>query len=113
MPDFPPSDDVCGALEEHVRRSFPGQIVESLGWDRGPVVETSPHLHVLLIAPTGDGLWTYISVGGWESAREDERGERLGVRLLPRLSAISVPAKYRDSACRRQAHRLSLAVANH
>jgi hypothetical protein len=73
--DFPPGEDVCGALEEHIRRSFPGQAFESLGWDRGPVVETNPHFHVLRLAPNAEHpLWTYVSIGGWNSAGEGERG---------------------------------------
>jgi hypothetical protein len=74
VPDFPPGDDICGALEEHVRRSFPGQVVESLGWDRGPIVETNPHFHVLQVAPNTDHpLWAYVSIGGWNSAGEAGR----------------------------------------
>jgi hypothetical protein len=73
--DFPPGDDVCGALEEHVRRSFPGQVVESLAWDHGPVVKTNPHFHVLRAAPNADhSLWTYVSIGGWNSGGEGESG---------------------------------------
>lgn len=75
MTDFPPGDDICGALEEHVRRSFPDQIIDSIAWDRGPIIETHPHFHVLRIAPARhDGLWTYVSIGGWGSVRDDERG---------------------------------------
>jgi hypothetical protein len=43
MVDFPPCDDVCGALEGHVRRFFGGRRVEAFTWEAGPVLATNPH----------------------------------------------------------------------
>lgn len=66
MPDFPPCDDVCGALEEHVRRYFEGREVDVLTWPAGPIREQNPHFRVLRVAPaTPADVWTYVSVGGW------------------------------------------------
>ena len=66
MPDFPPCDDVCGALEEHVRRYFAGRVIEAFTWPAGPIREQNPHFRVLRVAPaTAADVWTYVSVGGW------------------------------------------------
>ena len=66
MPDFPPCDDVCGALEEHVRRFFAGRTVDVLTWTAGPIGEQNPHFRVLRVAPESSAdVWTYASVGGW------------------------------------------------
>lgn len=66
MVDFPPCDDTCGALEEHVRRFFAGQPVASFTWEAGPVRLVNPHFRVLRVEPVMQtGLWQYISVGGW------------------------------------------------
>ena len=72
MPDLPPCDDVCGALEEHVRRFFTGRRVEASTWSAGPILDQNPHFRVLRIAPTSaSDVWTYVSVGGW-AATETE-----------------------------------------
>jgi len=39
--DFPPCDDMCGALEEHVRRSFTSRPVAAFTLDAGPVRQVS------------------------------------------------------------------------
>ncbi len=66
MPDFPPCDDVCGAVEEHVRRFFVGRSIDVFTWPVGPIREQNPHFRVLRVAPTRAGdVWTYASVGGW------------------------------------------------
>jgi hypothetical protein len=66
VPDFPPCDDVCGALEEHVRRFFAERTIEVFTWPTGPIRAQNPHFRVLRVAPTTSGdVWTYISVGGW------------------------------------------------
>lgn len=41
--DFPPCDDVWGAVEELVRRSFQGQQAEAVTWSTGPIVAANPH----------------------------------------------------------------------
>jgi hypothetical protein len=75
MVDFPPCDDVCGALEEHVRRFFQGHEVQAFTWRAGPIVHTNPHFRVLRVAPTSPrGLWTYVSVGGWAATAETDHG---------------------------------------
>lgn len=72
MPDFPPCDDVCGALEEHVRRYFAGRTITALTWPVGPIREQNPHFRVLRVAPATAGyVWTYVSVGGWAATDED------------------------------------------
>jgi len=64
--DFPPCDDVCGALEEHVRRFFTGRTIDVFTWPVGPIREQNPHFRVLRVAPeTSADVWTYVSVGGW------------------------------------------------
>ena len=66
VPDFPPCDDVCGALEEHVRGFFNRRQIETFTWAAGPILEENPHFRVLRIAPGSQGgVWTYVSVGGW------------------------------------------------
>ncbi|WP_433008634.1 suppressor of fused domain protein [Kribbella sp. CA-294648] len=72
MPDFPPCDDVCGALEEHVRRYFAGRAIDAFTWPAGPIHEQNPHFRVLRVAPaTAADVWTYVSVGGWASTDGD------------------------------------------
>ncbi|MEU4198240.1 suppressor of fused domain protein [Kribbella sp. NPDC026611] len=72
MPDFPPCDDVCGALEEHVRRYFAGRTIDAFTWLAGPVREQNPHFRVLRVAPaTAADVWTYVSVGGWAATDEN------------------------------------------
>ena len=66
MPDFPPCDDVCGALEEHVCRFFSGRQIEAFVWPVGPIREQNPHFRALRIEPESSAdVWTYVSVGGW------------------------------------------------
>src|SRR5258706_165567 len=65
MVDFPPCDDVCGALEEHVRRFFEGHHIEAFTWRAGPILAANPHFRALRVGPKSPrGLWTYVSVGG-------------------------------------------------
>ena len=48
MPDFPPDDDICGALEERVRRSLDHLVVEFDPDGVGPLEdEGNPHFRVL------------------------------------------------------------------
>ena len=71
MPDFPPCDDVCGALEEHARRFFAGRAIEVFTWPEGPIREQNPHFRVLRVAPaSATDVWTYVSVGGWAATGE-------------------------------------------
>ncbi|MFB6720008.1 suppressor of fused domain protein [Kribbella sp. NPDC056345] len=75
MADFPPCDDVCGALEEHVRRFFSGQDMEAFTWTAGPILDQNPHFRVLRVPPTArGGLWTYLSIGGWAATPDDDHG---------------------------------------
>ena len=75
MPDFPPCDDVCGALEEHVRLFFELREIEIFTWTAGPVLEQNPHFRVLRIAPESAGkVWTYVSVGGWAATADQNYG---------------------------------------
>jgi suppressor of fused protein SUFU len=72
VPDFPPCDDVCGALEEHVRRFFAGRTIDVFTWRAGPIREQNPHFRVLRVSPeTTTDVWTYVSVGGWAATDED------------------------------------------
>ena len=74
MVDFPPCDDTCGVLEEHVRRFFDGQPVAAFTWEAGPVRLVNPHFRVLRVEPvTETGLWQYISVGGWAATDSPSR----------------------------------------
>jgi hypothetical protein len=73
VPDFPPCDDTCGALAEHVRRNFPGRVIEAFTWEAGPIRRQNPHFRVLRIAPASmSDVWTYASAGVW-AATEDQR----------------------------------------
>jgi suppressor of fused protein SUFU len=73
--DFPPHDDVCGAVAEHVRRFFAGRTVERLTWSIGPIEDTNPHFHVLRVAPrAADGLWEYVTIGGWAATEDQDHG---------------------------------------
>lgn len=75
MTAFPPCDDVCGAVEEHVRRSFAGHEIETVTWSAGPITEANPHFRVARAAPASVGeLWTYISIGGWAATGETSHG---------------------------------------
>ena len=75
MSDFPPCDDVCGALEEHVRRFFDGRQIETFTWTAGPILDENPHFRVLRIAPQSQGdVWTYVSVGGWAATSDQDYG---------------------------------------
>ena len=75
MADFPPCDDVCGALEEHVRRFFDGQQIEAFTWSEGPILKQNPHFRALRVAPTSaNGVWTYVSVGGCAATPNDMHG---------------------------------------
>lgn len=66
MPDFPPCDDVCGALDEHVRRFFADRTIDAFTWPTGPIRDQNPHFRVLRVAPENNAdVWTYVSVGGW------------------------------------------------
>ncbi|WP_145227081.1 suppressor of fused domain protein [Rudaeicoccus suwonensis] len=75
MADFPPCDDVCGALEEHARRFFAGRQVDPFTWAAGPILTQNPHFRALRIAPavTTD-VWTSVSIGGWAATGGDHRG---------------------------------------
>lgn len=73
--DFPPDDDVCGALEEHVRRYFAGHEIEPFIWDLGPIQSVNAHFRVLRIAPVAPhGVWVYVSVGGWAATENSDHG---------------------------------------
>lgn len=75
MADFPPCDDVCGALAEHVRRFFGGRAIDVRTWRSGPIAEQNPHFRVLRVAPERPtGLWTYVSIGGWAATDSLDRG---------------------------------------
>src|SRR5690349_9964273 len=75
MVDFPPCDDVCGALEEHVRRFFDPREITRLTWNLGPIRVANPHFRVLRIAPAKPGeLWHYVSTGGWAVTAESDYG---------------------------------------
>lgn len=75
MADFPPCDDVCGALEEHVRRFFHGRDVDTWTWPTGPILQQNPHFRALRVAPEHfSGLWTYVSTGGWAATAESGSG---------------------------------------
>lgn len=66
MADFPPCDDVCGTLEQHVRNFFDGREIQAFTWPPSPILEHNPHFRVLRVAPSSPKqLWTYVSVGGW------------------------------------------------
>jgi hypothetical protein len=72
VPDFPPCDDTCRALEEHVRRYFEGRSIEVFTWPTGPIREQNRHFRVLRVAPeTTADVWTYVSVGGWAATSAD------------------------------------------
>jgi hypothetical protein len=73
--DFPPCDEVCGALEEHVRRFFEGRRIEAFTWEAGPISRANPHFRALRVAPASPGdLWTYVSVGGWAATSDVDYG---------------------------------------
>jgi hypothetical protein len=75
VPDFPPTDDVCSALEVHVRRFFNGHDITTHTWTEGPILEANPHFRVLQIAPrAGKGLWIYVSIGGWATTEHEHHG---------------------------------------
>jgi hypothetical protein len=75
MPDFPPCDDTCGALAEHVRRNFPGRAIEAFTWESGPILRQNPHFRVLRIAPAHESdVWTYASIGAWAATEDQGRG---------------------------------------
>jgi hypothetical protein len=74
MADFPPCDDVCGALQEHVLRNFDGHAADAFTWNAGPILTTNPHFRALRIAPTSQELWTYVSVGGWAATADTNEG---------------------------------------
>jgi hypothetical protein len=75
MPDFPPCDDTCGALAEHVRRNFPGKVIEAFTWEAGPIQQQNPHFRTLRIDPgQKSGVWTYASVGAWAATQDKGRG---------------------------------------
>jgi Suppressor of fused protein (SUFU) len=78
MVDFPPCDDVCGALEEHVRRYFDQRHVDTFTWTAGPIRDVNPHFRVLRIAPAEPGgLWQYVSIGGWAATADRDYGLEL------------------------------------
>jgi Suppressor of fused protein (SUFU) len=74
MPDFPPCDDTCGALSEHVRRNFPGKVIEAFTWEAGPIRQQNPHFRALRIEPGESGVWTYASVGAWAATENQDHG---------------------------------------
>lgn len=75
MADFPPCDDVCGELEEHVRRFFAGRSVEALTWTAGPILSQNPHFRVLRVEPASPtDVWTYVTVGGWAATESENNG---------------------------------------
>lgn len=79
MPDFPPCDDVCGALEEHVRRFFAGRTIEVITWPAGPIQEQNPHFRVLRVEPTSSAdvrPTDYVSVGLGRNGRRLRTGVR-------------------------------------
>jgi hypothetical protein len=75
MPDFPPCDDTCGALAEHVRRNFPGRPIEAFTWEAGPIRKQNPHFRVFRVAPAGKSdVWAYASVGAWAVTEDQGHG---------------------------------------
>lgn len=75
MADFPPCDDVCGTLEQHVRNFFDRREIQSFTWPSGPILEQNPHFRALRVAPSNpQGLWTYVSVGGWAGTEAENVG---------------------------------------
>lgn len=93
MPDFPPCDDVCGALEEHVRRFFEGRSIEVFTWPDGPIRDHNPHFRVLRVAPqTPADVWTYVSVGGWAATEGNFGTEFLICTPSPEDRAVELLA---------------------
>ena len=93
MPDFPPCDDVCGALEEHIRRFFPGRSIEVFTWTVGPIREQNPHFRVLRVAPASSAdVWTYVSVGGWAATEGDAGLEFVVCTATPEARAVELLA---------------------
>src|ERR1700748_1582306 len=75
MPDFPPCDDTCGALAEHVRRNFPGRAIGTFTREAAPIGEKNPHFRVLRIEPADKSdVWTYASVGAWAATGDQSHG---------------------------------------
>ena len=72
MPDFPPCDDVCGALEEHVRRFFAGRTIEVITWPAGLIQEQNPRFRVLRVEPTSSAdVRPTTSRSGWAATDGD------------------------------------------
>lgn len=93
MPGFPPCDDVCGALEEHVRRYFAGRDIEALTWRAGPILEQNPHFRALQTAPaTPADVWVYVSVGGWAATPDGAGLEFLVCTAAPEDRAVDLLA---------------------
>ncbi len=75
VPDFPPCDDVCGALAEHVRTFFSGHVIDTFSWEAGPIRKANPHFRALRVAPQAkNGLWHYASNGGWAATETQQQG---------------------------------------
>jgi hypothetical protein len=72
--DFPPDDDVCGALETHVREFFTGYRVDVLGAPPGPIRQSNPHFRVLRVGSGSPGVRVYVSTGGWAATEDSDHG---------------------------------------
>lgn len=93
MPDFPPCDDVCGALEEHVRRYFAGRDIEVFTRSAGPILQQNPHFRVLRVAPaTRADVWLYVSIGGWAATPDESGLEFLVCTAAPEDRAVELLA---------------------
>ena len=98
--DFPPRDDVCGALEEHIRRFFSGHATEVFTWTAGPIRSANEHFRVLRVEPKHpDGAWTYVTTGGWANTAESSGGTEFILSTpvaVPRAVELLAMAVYYD-----------------
>ena len=68
--------DPAGAVVEHLKTFFAGHEVTVVDWKVGPIESRVAGFEVARIGPgpRASGLWTYVTLGCWESTQTDGHG---------------------------------------
>ncbi|WP_432171771.1 suppressor of fused domain protein [Streptomyces sp. 1222.5] len=87
------------ALREHLRRHFPGQVIDELPGVEGPIEERVPDFRVFRVHPNRPGgWWVYVTSGCWAATQQDGHGTEFFL-AAPRdewvnLESVSMNAYY-------------------
>ncbi|MFD8376797.1 suppressor of fused domain protein [Streptomyces sp. NPDC059688] len=87
------------AMREHLRRQFPGRVIDELPGVEGPIEERVPGFRVFRVRPNRPGgWWVYVTSGCWAATQQDGHGTEFFL-AAPRdewvnLESVSMNAYY-------------------